>query len=158
MKYKIRIKLCAWIMWYMYPVQFEESRINHLTPLLVVTMPYAWWFLWHAYYIEDVKWRLHFQFGVAFFKGCFERIIFWRAKSYLKGIEDFNLEHCSRGLYSLVGIVQDWKSWVPFKIYFSRNNPSRRNPKLKMKTALEVLDIICPPQEPTSVGHCHYKK
>ena len=26
-------------------------------------------------------------------KGCFERGIFWRAKSWLKGIEDFNLEH-----------------------------------------------------------------
>ena len=28
-------------------------------------------------------------------KGCFEKgRIFWRAKSRLKGIEDFNLEHC----------------------------------------------------------------
>jgi hypothetical protein len=36
--------------------------------------------------------------------------------------------------------------------------PSKRNPKLKMKTSLEVLNIICPPQEPTRVGHCHYKK
>jgi hypothetical protein len=26
-------------------------------------------------------------------KGCFERGIFWRAKSRMKGIEDFNLEH-----------------------------------------------------------------
>ena len=26
-------------------------------------------------------------------KGCFERGIFWRAKSTLKGIKDFNLEH-----------------------------------------------------------------
>ena len=46
----------------------------------------------------------------------------------------------------------------PFKIYLSQNNPSGHNPKLKMKTSLEVLNIICPPQEPTSVGHCHYKK
>ena len=29
-------------------------------------------------------------------KGCFERSIFWRAKSHLKGIEDFNLEHWPR--------------------------------------------------------------
>ena len=29
-------------------------------------------------------------------KGCFERYIFWRAKSRLKGIEDFNLEHCPK--------------------------------------------------------------
>jgi hypothetical protein len=27
-------------------------------------------------------------------KGCFEKGIFWRAKTCLKGIEDFNLEHC----------------------------------------------------------------
>ena len=28
-------------------------------------------------------------------KGCSERGIFWRAKLHLKGIEDFNLQHCS---------------------------------------------------------------
>ena len=38
------------------------------------------------------------------------------------------------------------------------NNPSKSNPKLKMKTSLEVLNINYPPQEATSVGHCHYKK
>jgi hypothetical protein len=42
-------------MWYMFPVQREELRINHLTPLLVVTMPYACWFLWWIDYIEDFK-------------------------------------------------------------------------------------------------------
>jgi hypothetical protein len=36
-----------------------------------------------------------------------------------------------------------------FKIYLSQNNPSKRNPKLNMKMSLEVLNIICPPQEPT---------
>jgi hypothetical protein len=46
----------------------------------------------------------------------------------------------------------------PFKIYVSQNNPSKRNPKLKMKMSLEILNIICMSQEPTSVGHCHYKK
>lgn len=45
-----------------------------------------------------------------------------------------------------------------FKIYLSQTNPSKRNSKLKIKTSLNVLDIICPPQEPTSVGHCHYKE
>ena len=44
-------------------------------------------------YIEDFKWWLHFQSGVAFWKGCFERGVFWSAKSCLKGKEDFNLEH-----------------------------------------------------------------
>ena len=27
-----------------------------------------------------------------------------------------------------------------------------------MKTSLEVLNTICPPQEPTCAGHCHYKE
>jgi hypothetical protein len=39
-----------------------------------------------------------------------------------------------------------------------QTNPSKRNPKLKMKTSSEVLNIICMPQESTSRGHCHYKK
>jgi hypothetical protein len=60
----------------MFHVQCEELRINHLTPFLVVTMPYACWFLWRAYYIEDFKWRFHFQFGVA--------LLFWE-RYILKG-------------------------------------------------------------------------
>ena len=32
-------------------------------------------------------------------------------------------------------------------------SPSKRNPKLKTATSLEVLNIICPSQEPTSEGH-----
>ena len=59
---------CAWIIWYMFLVRCEEWRINHLTPLLVVTMPYACWFLWWPDSIEDFKWRPRFQFGVAFQK------------------------------------------------------------------------------------------
>ena len=49
----------------MYSVQCQELRINHPTPLLVVTIPYGCWFLWRANYIQDFKWCLHFQFGVA---------------------------------------------------------------------------------------------
>ena len=41
--------------WYMFLVQCEELRINHLIPLLVVTMAYARWFLWRANHIEDFK-------------------------------------------------------------------------------------------------------
>ena len=44
----------------------------------------------------------------------------------------------------------------PFTIGLSQNKPFQKcNPKLKMKMSLEVLDIICASQEPTSVGHCH---
>ena len=39
-----------------------------------------------------------------------------------------------------------------------KNNPSKGNLRLNMKTtSLEVLNIIYPPQELTSVHHCHYK-
>jgi hypothetical protein len=34
----------------------------------------------------------------------------------------------------------------------------KTQPQIEMKTTLEVLNIICLPEEPTSVGHCHYKK
>jgi hypothetical protein len=51
----------------MFLVQCEELRFNHLIALLVVTMPYACWFLWWAVYTEDFKWRLHFQIGVCHF-------------------------------------------------------------------------------------------
>ena len=48
-------------------------------------MPYTCWFLWQAYYIEDIKWRLHFQFGVAFWRVVLREVYFegpnrvWRA-------------------------------------------------------------------------------
>ena len=41
-----------------------------------VTMPYACWFLWQAYYIEDFKWHLHFQFGVVFWKVVLREVYF----------------------------------------------------------------------------------
>ena len=69
----------------MIPVQCEVLKINHLTPFLVVTMPYACWFLWHAYYIEDFKGRLHFQFGIAFWRVVLKEVYsegpnrIWRA-------------------------------------------------------------------------------
>ena len=69
---------CAWIIWYMFPIECEELRINHLTLLFVMTMPYACWFLWQVEYIEDFKWCLHFQFGVAFW-----RVVLWEV--YFEG-------------------------------------------------------------------------
>ena len=84
---------CAWIIWYMFPVQREELKFIHLTPLLVVTMPYACWFLWRAYYIEDFKWRLHFQSRVAFWRIVLREVYFEGSILRLKGVEDLNLEH-----------------------------------------------------------------
>ena len=69
MKYKTHIKLVHELYGPCVPVHCEELRINHSTPLLVVSMPYACWFLWWADYIEDFKWRLPFQFW---------KVAFWR--------------------------------------------------------------------------------
>ena len=79
---------CAWIIWYIFPIQCEKLRTNHLTLLHVVTVPYACWFLWRAYYIEDFKWHLHFQFGVAFWRVVLREVYFegpnrvWRALTF----------------------------------------------------------------------------
>ena len=66
---------CSWIIWYMFSIQCEELRINHLTPLLVVTVPYACWFLWRVDYTEDFKWCLHFNLGLRFEGLFWERYI-----------------------------------------------------------------------------------
>ena len=67
---------CAWTIWYIIPIQCEKLRINHLTLLLVVTMPYACWFLWRAEYIEDFRWRLHFAIWGCVLKGCLREVCF----------------------------------------------------------------------------------
>ena len=87
--YKLILTLCMNYMVHV-SVQCEELRIDHLILLLVVTMPYVCWLLWRANYNEGFEWRLRFQFGVAF----------WRPISRLKGIEDFNLEHCLGPLHT----------------------------------------------------------
>ena len=56
----------------------EEVRINHLTPLLVMTMSYVCWFMWWVVYIEDLKWCLCSQIGVAFW-----RVVLWEV--YFEG-------------------------------------------------------------------------
>ena len=86
----------------MFLVQCEELRINHLTPLLVVTMPYTCWFLWRANYLEDFKWGLHFQIGVAFWRVVLREVYFegpyhvWRAlKTSILNIGFYTLYKCS---------------------------------------------------------------
>jgi hypothetical protein len=76
-------------------------------------------------------------------------IILWLSK-------DMEQVQCSR-LKPSMPFKRDFGP--PKYSYLSQNNPSKRNPKLnKNKTTLEVLNIMCLPQEPTSVGYCHYKK
>jgi hypothetical protein len=85
LKYNTRIKLVHGLYGACFLVQCEGWRINHLTPLLVVTMPYACWFLWRTYYIESFKWRLHFQSRVALWRVVLRDVYFegsnciWRA-------------------------------------------------------------------------------
>ena len=110
MKYKTHIKLVHELLWYMFPIQCEELRINYLTPLFVVTMPYTCGFLWWADCIEDFKWHLHFaNLGLRFEELFRERYIL-KGHIAFEGIEDFNLEHC---LY--VGTnVQGWSPHMSF--------------------------------------------
>jgi hypothetical protein len=53
MKHNTRVELVHEIIWCMFRVQCGKLRINHLTSFLVVTMVYAWWFVWWVDYIED---------------------------------------------------------------------------------------------------------
>ena len=76
MKYKTHIKLVNEFYGTCFLVQSEELRVNHLTPLLVVTMPYACWLLCRVDYIEDFRWCLHFQFGVAFWMVVLREVYF----------------------------------------------------------------------------------
>ena len=45
----------------------------------------------------------------------------------------------------------------PFKMYLSQQ-PFETQPQIENKMSLEDLNMIQSPQEPTSIGHCHYKK
>ena len=92
---------CAWIIWYMFPIQCEESTINHL----VVITPYACWFLWRTYYIEDFKWRPHFQFGVAFWRVVLGEVYFEGPNCVWRALKDFNLEHCRYPTWCKYGIM-----------------------------------------------------
>ena len=69
----------------MFPIQCEELRINQLTPFLVVRMAYACWFLWQAVHPSKHNPKLKMKTSLKIH-------IFGRAKSHLKGIQDFNLE------------------------------------------------------------------
>jgi hypothetical protein len=94
--------ICAWIIWHMFPIQCEESKINCLNMFLVVIVPFACWFLWRAYYIEDFKRRLHFQYGVALW-----RVVLWEV--YLVGPN-----HVWRALKTSIlntghGRLQSWR-------------------------------------------------
>jgi hypothetical protein len=132
--------------WYMLSIQCEELRINHLTPLLVVTMSYDCWFLWWIDYIEHFKWRLHFQSGVAFWRVVLREAYFegpsrvWRA--LVTSILNIDTHQFQKSLISLLCveayITSTWRglllevTWICLhdKVF---NHKVRYIPKLNIK-------------------------
>ena len=55
-------------------------------------MPYACWFLWRTDYIEDFKWRLHGQFGVAFWRVVLREVYFEGPNRVWRALKTFNIE------------------------------------------------------------------
>jgi hypothetical protein len=84
----------------MFLVQCEELRINHLTPLSVVTNALRLLILVTCKLYWGLQVTSSFSNWGCILKGCFEGGIIWRAKSRLKGIEDFNLEHCPESIFA----------------------------------------------------------
>ena len=80
-------------MWYMFPVRYEELRINHL-PLFLCSDNALRLLVLVA---SKLYWALQVTSSISIWgcvlKGCFKSGIFWKAKMRLKGIEDFDLEH-----------------------------------------------------------------
>ena len=105
--------LCKNSIWYMFPIQCEKLRIDHLTSLLVVTMSYACWFLWWGDYIEDFKWRLHFQFGVAFWRVVLREVYFEGPNCVSRALKTLILDTAHR-LPTHVGGGQQWISELCF--------------------------------------------
>ena len=66
MKYKTHMKCCAWIIWYMFLLQCEELRINHVTLFLVATVPYTCWFLWRQIILRTSSDVFVFNLGLRF--------------------------------------------------------------------------------------------
>ena len=65
------------------PCHFASCSDNALRLLVLVAGRLSW----------GLQVTSSFSIWGCAWKSCFERGIFWRAKSRLKGIEDFNLEH-----------------------------------------------------------------
>ena len=92
-----------------------DLKINHLTLLLVLTMPYTCWLLCWVEYIWGLQVMSSFSMWDCILKGCFETCIFWRAKLRLKGIADFNLEHCFWTYVLVVLILKAISNHIPLK-------------------------------------------
>ena len=90
-------------MWYIFPVHCEDLRFNHLTPLLVVTTPYALLIL-----VTGILYLgLQVTSSISMW-GCVQQ-------DCLKGIEDLNLEHCLRECKRELYYCDNWvgvRTWL----------------------------------------------
>ena len=121
--------------------QCEELRINCLSLLLVVTMPYACWFLWWVDYIEDFKWRLHFAIRGCVLKGCSENGI------YLKGPIAFE-GHWRLQSLTLIGTLIVVKMGV--HAIFGERGCGRMDPLNRFDNSRGVW--LCGHVDPSGVG------
>jgi hypothetical protein len=66
--------------------------------------------------------------------------------------------HCLHAVFKIEVFNTLQTQFGPSRYTSLKKILQKHNPKLKMKTSLEVLNIIYPPQEPTCIGQCHHKK
>jgi hypothetical protein len=111
--YKKSYETCAWIIWCMFPIQCEESSINHLTSLLAVTMPYI-----HLLVLVVGRFRLYqrfqvtssfFQFGVAFWKSVLREVYFERPNRVWRALKTSILNIDSNPVL----VASDWNESIP---------------------------------------------
>ena len=114
MKYQTRLKLVHETIRCMFRVRCEKLRINHLTPHLVVTMVYAWWFLWWVDYSEDFKRHLYFCFWGLRFEGfLWERYIL-KGQISFEGhwrLQPWTLGRCGHWTLRLRSLAPVWLWW-----------------------------------------------
>ena len=92
MKYKTHLNLCMKYMIHIFNIMWRiknqpsnsTSCSENAVRLLILVTGRLYW---------ELQVTSSFSIWGCVLKGCLERGIFWRAKSRLKGIENFNLDH-----------------------------------------------------------------
>ena len=117
MKYKLISNLCMIYMVRVFntlwriknqPSNFTSCSDNALRLLVLVAGKLYW----------GLQVMSSFSIWGCVLKGCFERGIFWRPKSRLKGIEDFIFEHCNQACICIC-IYEAFKATVAcIKTYY----------------------------------------
>ena len=102
-------------------------------------------------------WVLYYNHVFLDWTGPSTEALSFKSPSKWNSYEGFNLEHC-RPVFNIEAFnaLQTW--FGPSKYTSLKTTLQNATPNCKTKTSLEVLNIIYPPQEPTSVGRCHHEK